>query len=354
MEDLPPIPNDISQLTADWLTDTLSRFYPGTIVESVHIGTVIRGTATKARLLLAYNEVGHQHRLPPTMWFKGGLEAHSDNADMLAVYAGEAAFFQDLANTLNVNIPKAFVATLDPQSNRSMLLLEDLLARNATFGHATKPVTPEQAMKFVAFLAKLHAQYWQSPTLQEMAWLKGGGALLEGNVIDNVLSKENWDRCLSLPRGRFVTGDLNDFERMRGLTLEMLRHDAANAHCLVHGDAHLGNTFFTPDGEVGYLDWQTVMIGFWAHDVADFMTTSLTTEDRRRHERALIQHYADTLARDGVTLSLDDAWQEYRRHALYNFVWALCLPEWQPEEVCAPNAERACAAIQDLDTLNAW
>jgi hypothetical protein len=35
----------------------------------------------------------------------------------------------------------------------------------------------------------------------------------------------------------------------------------------------------------------------------------------------------------------------------WNFMFALCPAEFQPEDLCTHSAERACAAIEDLDTL---
>ena len=52
--------------------------------------------------------------------------------------------------------------------------------------------------------------------------------------------------------------------------------------------------------------------------------------------------------------SFDEAWFEYRRHLIYNFSSAICAPELQPEDVCVAAAERICAAIMDLGTLEAW
>ena len=70
------LPLRIEDITADWLTTILSERYPDTVVTEVHVGTVIAGTATKVRLLLAYNDAGHRHRLPATMWLKGGFIRH--------------------------------------------------------------------------------------------------------------------------------------------------------------------------------------------------------------------------------------------------------------------------------------
>ncbi|MBL0915005.1 MAG: phosphotransferase [Sphingopyxis sp.] len=345
-------PASVEEITAGWLTATLGARFPGTVVTAVQHGTIIRGTATKVRLLLDYNEAGHRHRLPPTMWFKGGLEDHSLTDDMLIVYAGEAAFFNEIAGTLEMDIPTAIVAAVDPATNRSFLLLGDLLARNASFGTALHPLSPTDAAVLVEELAHLHAAYWMSPKLETMSWLSGGGSLLQSCEV--LLSRETWDRCIRLPRGEFVSAPFRTFETLRDAVLQALRTDVQRAHCFVHGDSHVGNSFTTPDGSAGFLDWQSTMHGFWAHDFSYFVVTSLSIEDRRHVERDLLDRYLATLARKGIELDAADAWLEHRRHAMYSCSWAMCLPEWQREDICCAVAERAFAAVEDLQTLEAW
>jgi hypothetical protein len=349
------VPTNATEITAEWMTSILEPAYPGTIVESVHLGSIIHGTATKIRLLLTYNEEGHKHRLPPTMWFKGGFEEHSGHADLMAVYNGEASFFRYLAGDLDIGCPKCYGTIIDPETGRSCILLEDLLSQNATFGHASKPASPEQAAAVLSFLAKLHGRYWQrTAELDQYDWLKGGGALLGGGVTAKQFEPENWNTCMKLPRAEFVTGPLRDRERIGKLMLHMLSTDVANAQCLAHGDPHLGNTFMNPDGRVSYLDWQTIMLGYWAFDVAYFMTTALTVADRRHAERDLIAHYCKELGEEDIALPFDLAWLQYRRHSLYNLAWGAGTPGWQPEEVYCINSERAFAAALDLDMLGAW
>lgn len=349
------VPNNASEITAEWMTQVLAATYPGTVVTSVFQGTSLHGTATKIRLLLTYNDAGHAHRLPATMWFKGGFEAHSAADDILACYNGEAAFFRHLAKGLDIGCPESFATLMNDDTGRSCILLEDLLLQNATFGHASKPLSPDQAARVLSFHAKLHGRYWRrTAELDQYDWLKGGGALLGGGVTAKQFESENWDICMKLPRAEFITGPLRDRERVGKLMLHMLRTDTENAQCLAHGDPHLGNTFMLPDGRVGYLDWQTVMLGYWAFDVGYFMTTAMTTPDRRHAERDLIAHYCKELSTLGVSLPFDLAWLQYRRHSLYNLAWGAGTPGWQPEDVYCINTERAYTAALDLDMLGAW
>jgi Phosphotransferase enzyme family len=348
------LPQSVAAIDADWLTAALSRDWPGTVVTRADQGSVIHGTATKVRLLLDYNDAGHAHGLPPSMWFKGGLEAHSASDDMLAVYAAEAGFYRDIAPKLDMVLPRSFHVDVDAATGQSAILFEDMLARNARFGHATRPASPKLAASVLRQLAKLHGAFWQSDSLSGNAALVKGGQVLRDFLEAFLFTPENWTRCLALPRGTFLTGELTDRETMWALVQKMLAEDRARRGSLVHGDAHLGNICILPGDEASYVDWQTAMLGFWAHDVSYFLTAALTIEDRRAHERDLIAHYVSALNEAGGTLDFDTAWWEYRRHALYTFCWFPCNPEWQPEEVTATNTERAVAAMMDLDTLGCW
>lgn len=346
------IPTTVDEITAEWLTATLAKDYPGTIVTSAVRGEIIHGTATKVRLLLGYNDAGHAHRLPPTMWFKGGLESYSDSEDMLKVYAGEASFYRDMAGTLDLNIPGAFAVVMDEASGRSVLLLEDLLARNATFGSALRPLSPSAIAAWIEELARLHAAYWDSPRLKDIPWLQGGGSLLQS--CEATFSERTWERCIGLPRAEFVPNRFRDFAFLRNLVLHTMRTDVEHANCFVHGDGHIGNTFTSADRGIGILDWQSTMHGNWAHDLTYCLITGLTVDDRRHAERDLIAHYIATLAELGIDLDPDRAWLEHRRHTAYSCAWIICLPEWQPEEVCCTVVERAFAAATDLATVDAW
>jgi hypothetical protein len=352
MESRFSVPHHIAEISPEWLTSVLQERYPETEVTSLYLGTQLHGTSTKTRLLLSYNDAGHRHGLPPTMWLKNGLEPHSEAHDMLLVYAAEAYFYGEVAPLLENNIPRCHAATVDPSSGRSFLLIEDMLARNALFRDATDPVSADVVAALVSELAKLHARTWEDDGLRARPWLKGGGSLLQSCEV--MMSPENWERSLSLPRGDFVRGSLRDFPTIRRAILSVLQSDVDHPTCFVHGDSHIGNAFFPAHASPGFLDWQSVFYGMWAHDLAYLIVTGLSVADRRHHERDLIAHYREEMRTRGRELAPDAVWFEYRRHALYSSAWSMCLPEWQAEERCCAVTEKAFAAIEDLQTLDAW
>src|ERR1700760_716538 len=93
LEDRVAAPAAINAIDEGWLTQALAANHPGTEVTSVMFGREVHATGTKIRLLLDYNEAGHHHRLPATMWFKGGYEPHSHMVRMSHV--SETLFYRN-------------------------------------------------------------------------------------------------------------------------------------------------------------------------------------------------------------------------------------------------------------------
>ncbi|MCK9540791.1 MAG: phosphotransferase [Novosphingobium sp.] len=345
------LPIRIEELTAEWLTKALSENYPGTVVTEAHIGTVISGTATKVRLLLSYNADGHRHRLPPTMWVKGGFIRHDYTYDNSFVQ--EAKFFATWGKQLDINIPKAYWSDWE-DGVQGLVLLEDLAARNATFGRATSLISIDQQAQALVLLAKMHARWWESPELKTLknfsnAWEAAG------DIVMQMLRPDYFDACINHRRCAAYTGPYRDRERiMAGLRKQWARgRDIPQVFC--HGDAHLGNMFFEHDGTPGYLDWQAWQEGPYMHDVAYAIIGNLKVEDRRHAEKDLLAGYLAALKTSGVANppSFDDAWEAYRRHAMHGFMWPFTPEEMQPLDIVTAEGDCFGAAVADLDTFGA-
>ena len=348
------IPASIDEINTGWLSQMLGENFPGTEVKHVGLGTVINGTATKVRLILDYNAVGHNYGLPATMWVKCGMEAHSDIEEMQNVYETEALFYRDYSAKLTMDLPKCYSAVVESGSGRSAMLLEDMLSKNASFGVATQPASPALAANVLTQLAKLHGGYWQDSSLKSDKQLNGGIQRLIDFLDVYLFTDFNWKRCSALPRGRYLPAELSNRNTMKELVYKLLKEDMETMNCLSHGDAHLGNVCILPGEKATFLDWQTAMSGHWAHDVSYFLTAALTIDDRRKYEKELISHYVKQLGLAGGKLDESTAWYEYRKHALYTCCWFPCNPEWQPEEIIRANSERAFAALADLKTLECF
>ena len=131
----------------------------------------------------------------------------------------------------------------------------------------------------------------------------------------------------------------------------------AGPQTLLHGDPHIANTYLLPRGAGGFLDWQLVVKGRWAHDLTYLMITGLSTDERRAHERELIAFYLDALRRRGGrdAARADEAWLRYRQAAIWGLVigWLITPTENYGEAITAANLARLVAAVEDLETLKA-
>jgi Phosphotransferase enzyme family len=350
-EDNRTMPASLEDVTPEWLSDALSCRYPDTQVLSLHVGSIIHGSSTKIRLLLTYNDAGHAHRLPPTLMMKTGFEENSNQvADS---NRSEVIFYRLRDPDRLTNHAKCYFAGSNADSKRSVMLLEDLLARNVTFGFAARPTTPAIAQQMLDMLARYHARWWNSPELAQIGQL-GGGAAIADDWIGLLMAPENFAVCMTLPRAAFVPAEWKD-ARLMGKALYSLRDINASGppYTMLHGDMHLGNCFFEPDGEPGLLDWSGTTSGPAAIDLSEFLITALDISDRRAHDRDLMKYYLQQLCVYGVPEppSFDDAWLSFRRNAAGGFMSAVCAPYMQPEAVISPYTERYMAAIADLDAL---
>lgn len=345
------LPQRIEQITPEWMSSILQTRFPGTEVTDVRTGTVISGTATKVRLLLTYDDTGHRHRLPPTMWLKGGFIRHDYSYD--ESFVNEAKFFADWAPEIDINIPRCFWAGWE-EGVQGLVLLEDLAARNVTFGSALNLISVDQQAHALELLARMHARWWEAPKLKQ---LRNFTTFWEGadDIVMAMLRPDYFRECLSKRRCAAISGPYRDRDRViAGLRMQWRRAlEVPQVFC--HGDAHLGNMFFEHDGRPGYLDWQAWQEGPYMHDVAYSIIGNLKVEDRRANDRDLLAGYLAALKRNGIENppSLDDAWEAYRRHAMHGFMWPFTPEEMQPEEIVTAEGDCFGAAVMDLDTFGA-
>ncbi len=128
----------------------------------------------------------------------------------------------------------------------------------------------------------------------------------------------------------------------------------ARKDTLLHGDAHIGNTYVLPDGDVGFLDWQVLRRGEWSQDVGYFLISALTQEDRRKNEADLLEEYRKTLRLPQQRqLSTDEVWARYRATPIYGLaIWLSTLGTdgWQSKEISLTLSQRFSSAFAGPDS----
>lgn len=340
------IPDRIEDIDAAWLTAALSEWHPGVEVDQVEVVEVIQGSATKVRLRLRYSRADG---LPERMILKAGFDDFM-RALAAPLYCNEATFFRVAAPALRIPLVRCFYAGVEDASGQAALLLEDLVASGATFGRMEDAASPAVVAELVDQLAVLHATFWGRTDAPEVAAL-GKAAAGQRVVLDFLLGADNWQHCVDLGRFDSLPAAVHDRRRVAAAVFATLDGDGPT--CLIHGDAHLGNVWLDRAGSPALLDWQAAGPGRWANDVPYLVIGALATEHRRHHERDLVARYVERLAAAGVAdaPTPDEAWAEYRRHAVYGMLGLLCTPEMQSESFCRAMGGRFAAAVDDLGAL---
>jgi Ser/Thr protein kinase RdoA (MazF antagonist) len=234
--------------------------------------------------------------------------------------------------------------------------MEDLLRRGADPRDATRPLSVDEVARGVRGLARLHAAYWgfSHHTQPQLGWVQTWQPTEGFQVGLKQRVPTGLERAAeSIPREvrRCSSDDIV------GNWARFVSTLSGGAVTLLHGDAHIGNTYVVPDGDVGFLDWQVVRRGNWSQDIGYFVMGSLTEPDRRAHEEELIGEYMAVLdVPDAQRPSADEAWLRYRASAAYGLaIWLSTLGTdgFQPHDVSLALVQRYATALVELRALEA-
>jgi hypothetical protein len=353
------VPTDWSEITPAWLTSALSGHHPDAVVDTVTVDMRDDGTNRRARLAVTYTAGSGAG--PATVFVKAVDPEHKAMIKLTSGLLHEPRLFNSNI-ALPLEHPMVYAAPIDEDAEEFLLVMEDLNARGADPRDATRPLTPAQAADGVRGLARMHGRYWGARSeLPELDWLE---------------PFVPWDgmEYAPLPAALERLGD-DAPDSVHALTIGGLIEDVWKPYIrtltigpmtLLHGDAHIGNTYLVPSAEspdsgahtVGFLDWQVARRGNFALDLGYFLQGALTTEDRRDNERPILEAYRDALDLPAEELpSLDEIWLRYRASVAHGLTLWLCTASagelWQRPDIALALAQRYAAAYEDLQTAAA-
>ncbi|KAL7928013.1 kinase-like domain-containing protein [Trichoderma chlorosporum] len=343
-ETLPTLPIDI---TANWLGSKLGRKI--NTIKNTHS---VWGTASKLIFAIEYDKEeekdggdDYNAEMPTSVCVKGCFSPTIRKTQpwIVRIAQRETKFYLNLAPHLNgVTVPKSWWA--GESEDQAIIIMTDLASTGGSFPAEVDSYPVEMVKKGITQLARLHAQFWGQRE-EDYSWfrndydpvLKGmcvpwsdivrepGRPPLPANLMDGDLCNEALDRYFTERNPRFRT--------------------------LLHGDAHIGNTYFTADNDTGFLDWAAFHFGSCFHDVAYYVTSMLLIEDRRAHEMEILDYYIEALQQSGGP-RLDrhkdpEVMIEYRRSFMANVIWIISPKEVQSKERIVSICERTVAAFED-------
>ncbi|WP_162526116.1 MULTISPECIES: phosphotransferase [unclassified Mycobacteroides] len=319
-------------------------------VERVTVADEHHGTASRALLSIEYREPGMG---PATVFLKFAPTAFVGRLFMNALGLGEREVdvYRTIPGELPGIAPKSYVAQWDRRRGRGILLIEDLAARGCRLDDVRAGCAPADASRVLATLAALHAHYWNSPRFHgDLRGLVNSSA---HHAIAHQVKVAGLKRAIDIVP--------QDVQRAARLLVE--HGDAVDAFwgslasTLTHGDTHLGNAYFNPDGSAGFFDWQVASEGPAIRDVAYFLNSSLPPDVARAHERDLLDEYRRQLAQcGGPDLGSGELWDLYRATATHFYVGAVVTAAFgdrlQAGDIARVGVERAVAAVTSLDSFD--
>ena len=265
----------------------------------------------------------------------------------MGAYLREVAFYENLADRLGDSVPHCHFAAYDDAEGWFTLVLADIAG--ATQGDQIEGCTPEQAAVALDALARIHAPVMGDLALSAAEWLN------QPNPLNQDLLLQLW------PVFRARYDDLVSDAHAEAIDAFLPSLDGWYAEQrpplgIVHYDYRLDNLLFA-EGACTAVDWQTVGWGPSMIDVAYFLGTGLSTEDRRVHEEELVRGYHERLLELGVQgFDWARCWDGYRRGCFWgiviNVAAAIVVEQTERgDEMFTTVFRRMAQQIIDLDAL---
>lgn len=348
-----PLPLTLEEITPEWLTRALRTRAPDVTVRDVEVADIIRGTCTKIRLRLDLDQAGKDAGIPDMVYLKGGFEEHSRK--LTFVLMTEALGYRDLLEGAGLNTPQCYFADWDAGRAQGIVVMEDLTLRGVTFGEPMQPRSHDDVAKSLELLACLHARTWGCGTFAPggpLGWVETAPPFSRPG-LQPYLEPDAWAMYCAMPRGAATSERFKDREWAIRALRRMEELSAQVPNCVIHGDTHLGNTFWEESGGPGFYDIVPRRAPPMA-EVCYHITLSLDVADRPKWERALVRHYLDELRRRGVTdlPGFDEAMRQHGAFLIEGFCLVLTNDAYfQPEPPITAYAARFSQAMLDNDTM---
>ena len=348
MANVPYRPEDI---TTDWLSEATGSKVASFELEQIGIGVGLLGRLYRIRL---------SGDGPPASVI-GKFPTLDDGARMnvvepLSFYEKEVAFYRDVADDAPFATPRAFAAEFDKESGDFVLLLEDLGDRRMC--DQTVGCARADAETAIDAMSDMHAHWWGS-NFADMPWLPNYADPPFPQVIAGMF-KQAWPRALEV-LGDELSPTFRDYgDRYPEIVQWFMDESTSEPHSFVHGDFRLDNLFFATNSDqapITIVDYQISFRGRPGYDLGYFVSQSLDTDLRRKHESDIIDRYHSGLASRGIDYPMDELVRDYKRTVAYCFIYPI-VATGQIEvtndrmlQLVHGMVDRAVKAIEDNDAL---
>ena len=243
--------------------------------------------------------------------------AHRALGIEMQAYERELGFYRDIAPSTPVRAPRCYYGMGDASS--AVLVIED--GADWHQGDQIRGLSREQVEATLEEAAKLHARWWQSADLVDLAHLP------RSPIDFSTIFAERWPGFLE-EYGELLSAEgiaLGDRMATSGAALQAAIEAApiTLAHCDLRADNLL---FDGPAGEpVMILDWQLLSRTMAATDVGRLVAGSLERFLPIDGYREIVARWQARLSSLGVSdYGPDAAWRDFRIAVLQVLYWPVC------------------------------
>ena len=357
-----PLIRDSGEITVDWIRQALAA---GQSTATQDIAAIEVG-----RLSDVTNALGNLYRCR----LIGGDGQAADPASIivklpssdamafqfskwLSLHRREHVFYRDIAPLGYVRAPTLFYGDFDADSNRFVLVIEDLGHMRAI--PQSVGVDGVRARHAIQQIAGLQGRFWEAADEPDLSACGNFLSTRESRIMQTVY-------LLTLPAALDRFGDLFTAATRRlalGFGFRIAAHFAAlsaGPKTVVHGDFRADNMLFGQgEGEgLALIDWQGFGIGCGMYDVAFFLGTSVTSDVRRRIERDLLDEYHAIVSSCGAeNYTREDCWRSYRQNmlgTLMPMVIGCGALDMSDPQLVRQTRELLTRVLTAIDDLGSW
>lgn len=304
-----------------WLEVALSQGGRQVHLENIELIETIGWNCLNLIVALEYAGGVVPQGMPERVCIKGLFgERHREYLENGALVS-DTLFYKEVLPRTSMRAPRCYYGSVDERGS-GVLVLEDLIRRNAQFHSHLEALSVEEAQQTLDQLARLHGAMSDIAD-DEMPWIQQKLGKFSNPLAvshDRLTEAMHGERGDPLPEkqksGAIIYGGLAKLSERAGRL----------PSTVIHGDCHIGN-IFDVDGEFTFIDFQIVQRNHWSLDLAYHIGSVLTVEDRRTHERELVRYYLDRLGHHGgKPPEFETAWRLFRESAPYGFfLWSVTM-----------------------------
>lgn len=347
------IPGSPDEVTAQWLTEVLSRPDAPVVVDAVEVTPIGTGQ-TGATYRIATRYRSSPADLPGSFVVKLPAQDHAVRERVALSYRSEHAFYTTVADTVAAPVPRCYYCALADDGAEFALLLADMAP--AQQGDQIRGCTPADAELAATALAGLHGPRWCDP-----AWLSFAGTVMPKPDEAGARGLGDITRLAATTTIEKLGTRMTEADRATVLESADLIADwllgSPDRFSILHGDYRADNLLFGA-GRVAVVDWQTLGVGLPARDLAYFLGTSLAPDERAEHERTLVGAYHRALGGFGVEdYGAETCWDDYRFGMLQiplitTLGFAFSAATERGDDMVLAMLGRGSRAIRELETLD--